>query len=157
MSVAVGATAELPTGKYVGRYLILQAMPATGTGEVYAAYDPQMDRRVALTLIRSEGAQARNQLFRQAQAMARLSHPNVASVYDVGFAGEQVFVAMELVAGATLQQWLVDRPRQWKEVVQVFVEAGRGLNAAHLAGLAHREFQPTHVRVAPGGRVCLDG
>src|SRR3712207_379466 len=101
-------------------------------GVVYAAHDPELDRRVALKLLRPEGRhleELRRRLLREAQALARLSHPNVVAVHDVGMREDGVFLAMELVEGTTLAEWL-KQPRSWK-VLRVFREAGRGLAAAH--------------------------
>ncbi|MBL9104375.1 MAG: protein kinase, partial [Myxococcales bacterium] len=118
-------------------------------GLVCAAYDAELDRKVAIKLLRPQVAarsgrsthgQAR--LLREAQAMARLAHPNVVTVHEVGTFGDQVFIAMEFIAGTTLKRWLRRARRGWQEVVPVFVQAGRGLAAAHAAGLIHRDFKP---------------
>ena len=128
----------------VGRFLVIRTLGAGGMGVVAEAYDPELDRRVALKLLKSDHARLDSQtrLLREAQAMARLSHPNVVQVYDVGVVGDQVFIAMELVRGQTLGAWLAARPRPWREIVRVFSDAGRGLAAAHAAGLVHRDFKP---------------
>jgi hypothetical protein len=118
-----------------------------------------LGRRVALKLLRRSYLEprlsnnARSQLMREAQAMARLSHPNVVSVHDVGTFEDQVFVAMELVDGKTLRQWLRDEPRPWQLVLEVFVEAGRGLAAAHANGVVHRDFKPENVLVGTDRRI----
>ena len=119
-------------------------------GVLYAAYDPQLGRKVALKLLRAalgDSADSRARLLREAQAMARLSHPNVVSVYDVGTFEEKVFVAMELIDGRTLDAWLRERPRTWREILGVFREAGKGLAAAHAAELVHLDFKPGNVLV----------
>ena len=141
----------------VGRFLVIRTLGAGGMGVVAEAYDPELDRRVALKLLKSDHARLDSQtrLLREAQAMARLSHPNVVQVYDVGVVGDQVFIAMELVRGQTLGAWLDARPRGWREVVRVFIDAGRGLAAAHAAGLVHRDFKPDNVLLAADGRVCV--
>ncbi|HEX8536124.1 MAG TPA: serine/threonine-protein kinase, partial [Cystobacter sp.] len=148
----------LPRGATVGRYMVLEKLGAGGMGVVYAAYDPELNRRLALKLLHAgaeqverSGGQAR--LLREAQALARLSHPNVTSIYDVGTWEERVFIAMELVEGPSLRDWLKQGPRPWREVVEVFIAAGRGLAAAHAAGLVHRDFKPDNVLLGRDGRV----
>jgi tetratricopeptide (TPR) repeat protein len=128
-------------------------------GEVYAAYDPELDRKVALKLLRvSPGAgvslvEGRQRTLREAQAIARLSHPNVVVVYDVGTFDDQVFIAMEFVEGNTLTYWLNTEARSWPEIRSVFLAAGRGLLAAHEKGLVHRDFKPDNVMVGRDGQV----
>jgi serine/threonine-protein kinase len=125
-------------------------------GVVYAAEDPRLGRKVALKLLHpalAEVAEEQQQrLLREAQAMARLSHPNVLPVFDLGTEGRQVFLAMEFIEGPTLAAWLKQRERTWREILGIFLEAGRGLAAAHQAGLVHRDFKPTNVLVGADGR-----
>jgi tetratricopeptide (TPR) repeat protein/predicted Ser/Thr protein kinase len=141
----------------VGGYVILRELGSGGMGVVYLAYDERLDRRVAIKLLRgARGHQAaRDRLHREAQAMARLAHPNVVTVHEVGFHEDQLFVAMEFVAGKPLSAWMRERgsPRRWSEVVEVFIAAGRGLAAAHEAGLVHRDFKPDNVMLGDDGRV----
>ncbi len=135
-------------------------------GVVLAAYDPKLDRKVALKLLKRQGsctnAEYSNatdadkiRLEREAQALAKLDHPNVVRVFDVGTHAEQLFIAMEFVEGQTLGKWMRKGkdPRSWKEVLPVFIAAGRGLAAAHGAGLVHRDFKPDNVMVDDNGRV----
>ena len=145
-------------GDLVGRYVVLHQLGEGGMGVVYAAYDPELDRRLAVKVVRSSGGVAdhdRERLLREAQALGRLKHPNVVAVHDVGAFDDQVFLAMELVEGQTLGEWLKERPRGWREVVAVLSEAGKGLEAAHQAGLVHRDFKPGNVMIDGSGRVFV--
>lgn len=145
----------LERGAAVGRYVILDRIGSGGMGVVYAAYDPELDRRVALKLLRTDrfAAPGHLRLLREAKALARLTHPNVVAVHDAGTFGDQVFVAMELVEGETLRQWLEAGARSWREVLDRLLAAGRGLAAAHAAGLVHRDFKPENVLLGRDGRV----
>jgi tetratricopeptide (TPR) repeat protein len=149
---------DLPPGALIGRYMVLQALGSGATGTVYAAYDSELDRRVALKFLRDrvEGTEAdewRGRMQREAKAMARLSHPNVVTLYDVGLSSEgRIFLAMEMVEGGTLGDWLEAEKRTWREIVALFCEAGEGLEAAHRAGMIHRDFKLDNVVVGKDGR-----
>ncbi|MEM6993905.1 MAG: serine/threonine-protein kinase [Myxococcota bacterium] len=141
-------------GALLGRYVLLDRIGVGGMGSVYAAYDPELDRRVALKLLKSGASDTgRARLIREAQAIARVSHPNVVTVHDVGTYDDGVFVAMELVDGQDLRTWLREEKRAWPEVVEAFVAAARGLGAAHAAGLVHRDFKPANVLRAHDGQI----
>src|SRR5215470_17604238 len=120
---------EIGPGDCLGRYTLRELIGAGGMGRVFAATDPELGRTVAIKLIRAErpSARARGRLLREAQALARLHHPNVVTVYDVGTEDDQVFVAMELVEGSTLGDWLHDAQPGWRKVLETFLAAGRGL------------------------------
>ena len=148
-------SAALAPGAPVGRFVILDLVGSGGMGAVYAAYDSQLDRRVALKLLHT-GAGSDERLLREAQALARLSHPNVITVYDVGSYGGRLFIAMEFVAGENLKAWRERERRTWREGLDVFLQAGRGLEAAHAAGLVHRDFKPANVIVGAGRVVVVD-
>jgi eukaryotic-like serine/threonine-protein kinase len=146
-------------GGMIGRYLVLNLLGKGGMGVVYAAYDPELDRKIALKLLRvtrqagGDTDAKRSRLLREAKAIARLSHPSVVVVYDVGTYKDQVFIAMELVDGLTVTRWRELKPRGWKEVLKVFIAAGEGLAAAHAAELIHRDFKPDNIMIARDGKV----
>ncbi|HEV7558500.1 MAG TPA: protein kinase, partial [Kofleriaceae bacterium] len=132
----------------IGRYQVTSRLGDGGMGTVFAAYDPQLDRRVAVKLVHPELAErgGLDRLLREGRALAKLAHPNVVSVYDADTDGNRVYVAMELVAGDTLAAWL-RKPRSWREIAAKFVAAGRGIAAAHRAGIIHRDVKPENILV----------
>lgn len=138
----------------VGRFVVLRSVGEGGMGVVYTAYDEKLDRKIAIKMLRpamTRDARARDHVLREARAMARISHPNVVQVYDVGEFGDQIFVAMEYVEGPTLRQWLRSETRPWREILRVFVGAGEGLCAAHRKSLVHRDFKPDNVLIGEQG------
>ncbi|HEY1550128.1 MAG TPA: serine/threonine-protein kinase, partial [Kofleriaceae bacterium] len=142
-----GSSTATPVEPTIGRYRIEGKLGAGGMGVVYAAYDPELERRVALKLLAQSGASraSRERLLREARAMARLSHPNVVVVYEVGTTDDRDFVAMELVDGSSLDHWLEHDHPSRRAIIAAFVAAGRGLAAAHAAGIVHRDFKPHNV------------
>jgi len=147
---------QLAPGARVDRYQILGPIGRGGMGEVYAAYHPDLDRRIALKIVYESSAGSadrRARLLREARTIARLSHPNVIAVYDAGTFGRRVYIAMEFVDGDTLDDWRRAAARGWQEILDVFVATGRGLAAAHAAGIVHRDFKPQNVMVGKDGSV----
>jgi formylglycine-generating enzyme required for sulfatase activity len=147
----------LARGTTVGRYVVLERLGAGAMGVVYAAFDPDLDRRVALKLLRpsqdDRGSGRREaRMVREAKAIAKLSHPNVVSIFDVGVHEGRVFLAMEHLAGGTLADWLGAEKRPSAEVLRMFVEIGHGLAAAHDEGLVHRDFKPDNVLLDKQGK-----
>src|SRR5262245_43441220 len=158
-----------------GRYEVIEEIGAGGMGVVLAAHDPELDRRVAIKILRAEAITVaqkvaehtvrlgpdgrrrdlrRERLLAEGRAMAKISHPNLVAVYEVGEIDGQVFLVMEYVEGTTLAAWCrEDRP--WREVLRAFVQAGRGLDAAHAAGLVHGDFKPGNALVDQTGRVRI--
>jgi serine/threonine protein kinase/tetratricopeptide (TPR) repeat protein len=161
-------------GQRLGRYVLLDELGAGGMGVVLSAYDPELHRRVAIKLLRpdaiADGSKeiehtvrldgsgeprhlVRERILAEGRAMASLSHPNLVAVYEVGEVGERVFLAMEQVDGIRLSDWLGEAERSWREVVSVFVQAGRALAAAHAVDLVHGDVKPDNVLVERSGRV----
>ena len=143
----------------IGRYQLRAKIGAGGMGVVWRAFDPELQREVALKVLTPDIAAdelAQRRMLREARSLARLSHPHVVQVYDVGTHGEQVFLAMEYVAGRDLGAWLAEAPegsRPWRAVLERFVQAAEGLAAAHREGMVHRDFKPANVLVGDDGRV----
>jgi serine/threonine-protein kinase len=164
-----GTTRSFGRGTSIGRYLLLDRIGEGGMGVVFKADDPELGRPVALKLVSTENgpgtqppglpppsaelSRYRERLLGEAQALARLQHPNVITVHDVGTFGADVFIAMEFVEGRNLRAWRKDRPRSTREILEVFLTAGEGLVAAHRAGLVHRDFKPDNVMMGDDGRV----
>ncbi len=140
-------------GERFGRFIVGETLGRGGMGTVIKARDDRLDRELALKLLHPDlSGRSATRLLREAQALAKLSHPNVVHVYEVGDVGGQMYIAMELVEGQTLRDWHQTRP-SWRECVQVYVQAGRGLAAAHAQGLVHRDFKPSNAILDTTGRV----
>ncbi len=160
----LGASAPHPTGllsgealqpgQNLGRYLIARSLGRGGMGIVYAAFDPVLERSVALKLLHSNWATNSEMLLVEAKALARLSHPNVVPVFEVGEANDCLFLVMELIDGVTLADWMTEHRRP-DEIIRTFIDAGRGLAAAHASNLTHGDFKPSNVLVSKTGRVCV--
>ncbi|MCA2981218.1 MAG: tetratricopeptide repeat protein [Myxococcaceae bacterium] len=151
----VGPRAErLAPGTAIGRYRIERVRGEGGMGVVYEATDPQLARKVALKFLRSASATSTRVILQEAQALARISHPNVVPIFDVGTHEGHVFIAMEFIDGTTLGEWLTTRPAR-DEVLRAFIAAGEGLAAAHDSGLVHRDFKPANVLRRSDGRVFV--
>jgi len=164
-----GAQTEPSAPWLVGRYVIVERLGAGGMGAVYTAYDPELDRRVALKVLHPHrdsarsGSTGRMRLLREAQAIAKVSHPNVVVVYDAGVAeidgDPQVFLAMERIEGRTLRRWMADEHdsdgfaagQRTLAILEVLRQAARGLAAAHDAGIVHRDFKPENVLIGDDG------
>ena len=153
-----GHPGQANKGITIDRYRVLDTLGSGGMGTVYCAYDSQLDRRVALKVLREDaaGGEEAARLLREARAMAKLAHPNVVRVFDVGVSDGRVFVAMELAEGGTLRAWLSAGERSWREVLALFCEAGAGLSAAHKAGLVHRDFKPENLLLRDGAVLVTD-
>ena len=146
----------LAAGEMLGKYRLDRVLGSGGMGIVWAAFDPDLERAVAIKVLRSGDSDAtlRSRLLREARAMARLKHPNVLTVYEVGTVGSRDYIAMELVDGDSLDVWLATRP-PLGQVGEALIAAGRGLAAAHGAGLVHRDFKPHNVLRSRDGHVYV--
>lgn len=156
-----GSAVGVPGPERLGRYELLSVLGAGGMGIVYEAHDPEIDRRVAIKLVRRLGrlgpepAELQRRLEHEARAMARVSHPNTVAIHDVGVHDGQLFIVMHHVAGQTLRQWLAEPKHSRSEILEVFLAAGEGLCAVHDAGLVHGDFKPDNVLVGDKGSVWL--
>jgi len=148
-------SSRLRPGQTVGRFEVDAALGRGGMGSVYSAYDPTLRRFVALKILHASRSEDQPRLVSEARALAQVNHPHVITVHDVGRWDERVFVAMELLEGQTLQQWRCERARTWQEVLEVYTAAGRGVEAAHAAGIVHRDIKPSNLMITDGGRVVV--
>lgn len=149
-----GEGGVLPPGTQFGRYVIKKVLGEGGMGVVYAAFDPSLNRKIAIKVLRVakgdpavDTQAARSRMLREAQAMAMVGHPNLVQVFDVGTYSDDVFIAMEYVDGGTLRDWTAEKGRSWEEVLRVYLDAAKGLAAAHRRKLIHRDFKPENVMV----------
>ncbi len=148
---------RLVAGTKLGRYEIVEFIGGGGMGWVYRAKDTELEREVAIKVVQPTvaGPKGRDRLLAEARAMAKLRHRAVVPVHDVGEYAGGVYVAMALVKGGTLHDWMHAEARPWRQVVARFLEAGRGLVAAHAAGIVHRDFKPRNVLMGEGGEVMV--
>ncbi len=154
---SAGQASDLPPGSSIGRYRVLDVLGRGGMGVVYRARDPDLDRELALKVVLpgSAAPRAQKRLLEEARAMAKLRHPSVVPVFDVGSTERGVYIVMPLVSGGTVYDWLRAAKRSWPEVLDCFLAAGRGLVAAHDAGLIHRDLKPRNILVSDAGEVLV--
>ncbi|HGG57801.1 MAG TPA: serine/threonine protein kinase, partial [Nannocystis exedens] len=141
----------------IGRYIVLRLLGEGAMGRVFAAYDMQLDRKVAVKVLRADvvSANLRERTLREAKALAKLSHPNVVQVYEVGEHKNQLYMALEYIEGHNLRTWERHQARSWRQIVDVIIEVGHGLQAAHAIGLVHRDVKPDNILVGRDGRARI--
>lgn len=142
----------------IGRFSVVGRLGSGGMGQVFEAYDRELDRRVAVKVLHEHAVGSptgTTRLLREAQAIAKLSHPNVVGVYDVGRHRDEVYIAMEFIQGQTLTDWLRETPRSWTEVVRIFAAVAEGLQAMHALGILHRDLKPDNILVDHTGRARI--
>lgn len=143
------------SGTRIGRYSVGKTIGSGTGGVVFSAYDTRLKRYVALKLLHAtrQSEKAEQERFvQEAQALARLEHPNVVAVYEIGSRPQGIFLAMEYVEGASLDIWLKQEPRSIRQILTVFIQAGEGLLAAHDKDIVHRDFKPANVLVTAKGK-----
>jgi len=154
LSSALPAETGFARGTQIGKYIVVDRLGAGASGVVVSAFDPDLNRKIAIKVMRGRVTdEARVRLVREAQALAQLDHPNVITVHEVGTFDDEMFIAMEFAEQGTLRRWLAAKPRTWREILDRYIEAGRGLAAAHAAKLVHRDFKPDNVLVTASERV----
>jgi eukaryotic-like serine/threonine-protein kinase len=141
-------------GDKIGKFVVSRHLGAGGMGTVYEARDPELSRAVAIKFVLDAAADP-IRLLREAQALARISHPNVVAVYELGSHGDVVFVAMELIDGVTIDRYIAANKCDWRAILGLYMQAGRGLAAVHQEGLVHRDIKPSNILVETDGRVCV--
>lgn len=153
-SVMAELFSQVQVPRRIGRFEITEPKPigSGGMGKVFEGYDARLHRRVAIKLLECSCGLGEERFAREARALARLSHPNIVQVHEVGQHEEAMFIAMEYVEGQTLREWAAEG-RSWAEVLRTYIEAGSGLAAAHAAGMVHRDFKPDNAMVGVDGRV----
>ena len=143
---------SVQSGDKIGRFVVVEQLGAGGSGQVFAAYDPKLDRKVALKVISARTEEDQLRISREARALAQLNHPNVLHVHEIDQDQHWSFIVTELIDGGDLRGWL-EQPRDWRAIVEVFIQAAQGLMAAHDIGLVHRDFKPANVLITQSGQV----